>query len=303
MSLSLPPKSVIRCDADTAQYVYHQLTSVIAGHPQATTTYRFYEELDTWLGPWGQRGYPIGYGKFYNIAFSNNLSLDANPITRQWVWRTTIFLQEALRDYVVRRIRDCSLPRLTEQELRQAAFDSHPQAYDRGGLATVVLVAPDLIPVVATIPAAEFSPTSVNFDRTVEQVFVTLRLVLPKVTGGGLAATAGPVHTGVLGRAVAQDQRRFLNEIAMSRELDSLRNLINRGKLDHIPWLNQTISQLNARQFPDQGFARAARDVINVAEARKRQLIQNYNNLLKQSSDVRSRINQMFPNVLDPTAP
>lgn len=38
MSLSLPPKSVIRCDASTTQQVHGQLTSVIAGHPQATTT-------------------------------------------------------------------------------------------------------------------------------------------------------------------------------------------------------------------------------------------------------------------------
>lgn len=59
MALRLPPKSLIRCDASTAAFVHAQLTSVIAGHAQAITTYQFYEELDTWLGPWGQRGYPI----------------------------------------------------------------------------------------------------------------------------------------------------------------------------------------------------------------------------------------------------
>jgi hypothetical protein len=180
MSLSLPPRSAIRCDEHTAEYVHGQLTSVIAGHPKATTTYRFYEELDSWLGPWGQSGYPIGYGKFYNIAFSNNKSLTANPTTRQWVWRATILLQEALRDYVVGRIRDGSLPTLTEPQLRRAAFDSHSRAYYRGGLSTVAVVAPVLILVVATIPGAEFSPTSSNCVLSIEQALVTTGLVVSK---------------------------------------------------------------------------------------------------------------------------
>lgn len=128
---------------------------MIAGHAQATATYRLYEEIDVWLGPWGQQGYPIAYGKFYNVAFTTNEKLMANPKARDWVWRTTILLQEALRNYVVGRIRDCTLPAITEVELRRAAFESHPAAYDMGGLAMLTLVAPELVPVIATIPSRE----------------------------------------------------------------------------------------------------------------------------------------------------
>ena len=188
MSLPLPPRSLIRTDAATAQYVHEQLTSAIAGHPQATTTYRFYEELDFWLGPWGQNGYPIAYGKFYNVLFTTNRKLDSNAQTRQWVWQTTIFLQEALRDFAVSTVRDGSIRTLTEARLRQAAFDSHPSAYARGGLATVALTAPELIPVIATIPAAEFLPTADNFGATVKQVFITLGLIGPEMAGNSLAA-------------------------------------------------------------------------------------------------------------------
>lgn len=300
MSLSLPPKFIIRCDTNTARYVYDQLTSVIAGHPQATTTYRFYEELDNWLGPWGQQGYPIGYGKFYNIAFSNNQRLQANPTTKEWVRRTTILLQEAVRDYLIGKIRDCSLPGLTESQLRQAAFDSHPQAYDRGSLAKVALVAPELILVIATIPLTEFPPTSIDWGTTIKQIFNTLDLVAPKVIGGILASTAGPVHTGIFRRAIQQDQRQLLDEMAISRELSRLNDLINQGKLDHIPWLNRIIDRLNTTQFPDQGFARAAREVIQTVQARKQRLIQDYNILLNQSSEIRNKINQTFPNALNP---
>lgn len=201
MSVSLPPKSLIRCDGETAKHVHDQLTSVIAGHAQATTTFRFYEEIDSWLGPWGQSGYPIAYGKFYNIAFTNNQSLMGNPTTAQWVRRTAILLQEKLRDFLVSKIRDCSIGSLTEQQLRQAAFNSHPSAYDQGGLATVALVAPEQIPVIATIPMAEYSPTSQNFGPTIQQIFTTLGLVAPKMAGGVLATLAGPAHTGILSRA------------------------------------------------------------------------------------------------------
>src|SRR6266852_656117 len=272
MSLPLPPKSISRCDAATAQFVSDQLTSVIAGHPQATTTYRFYEEVDTWLGPWGNRGYPIAYGKFYNVAFTSNQKLMANASTKQWVWRAGIRLQEALLYFLVGRVRDCTLPSLTEPELRQAAFDSHPGAYDQGGLATVVLVAPELVPIIATIPAAEFLPTSENFGATWNQVVVTLVRIGPQMAGSALAAAAGPAHTGLFSIAMQRDRQRFMNEMATGRELEMIRNAINRGELDYIPMLDQVIARLNATEFPDQGFAQAAREVINAAEARRGQI-------------------------------
>lgn len=295
MALPLPPKSVIRCDAPTAQLVHDQLTSVIAGHAQATTTYRFYEELDVWLGPWGQQGYPIAYGKFYNVAFSGSEKLMADATARQWVWRTTILLQEALRDYVVGRVRNCTLPALSEAELRAAAFNSHPAAYDAGGLAMLTLVAPELIPVIATIPGREFCPTSDNFRATVNQFIDTLLRMAPQMVGNSLAALAGPAHTGLFARAAQQDRRRFMNEMALSRELGAMKIKIDRGDLDYIPALDRLIATLNAREFPDQGFARGARELVAAAEARRRLLMQSTNQLLQQSPQVRARAEAAFP--------
>jgi hypothetical protein len=300
MALGLPPKSVINCDARTAQLVHAQLTSVIAGHPQATTTYRFYEELDGWLGPWGERGYPIAYGKFYNVAFSTNEKLMANAGARDWVWRTTILLQEALRDYIVQRVRHCTLASLSEGELRTAAFNSHPAAYDMAGLTMLAMVAPELTGVIATIPLREFSPTSENFSASVRQLFETVGRVAPQMTGASLAALAGPAHTGIFARAVQQDQRRLQDELALGRELSATRAKIDRGDLDHIPVLDQVIATLNGRQFPDQGFAKAARDVVGAAAARRQMLLQKTNRLLDQSPAVRARVESKFPQFVRP---
>lgn len=298
MTLSLPPQMIIRCDAPTAQHVHDQLTSVIAGHAQATTTYQFYEELDRWLGPWGQQGYPVAYGKFYNLAFTRNARLMANQLARDWVWRTTIALQEALRDYLVGRVRDGTLPSLTEAQLRQAAFDSHPAAYDAGGLAMLTLLAPELMPVVATIPAREFSPRSENFGPTIVQVLVTVARVVPQVVGNGAGALAGPAHTGMFGRAVQQDQRAMLNQLALSRELAGVRTAIESGQVDSIHALDQVIGQLNGRAFPDQGFAAAARGVVQAAQTRRRRLAGELSTLLSESPPVRARVQAAFPDAL-----
>ncbi len=280
----------MRCDAPTARVVHASLTSVIAGHAQATTTYRFYEEIDHWLGPWGKGGYPIGYGKFYAILFTTNEKLSRNPHTKKWVWQTLIQLQEALRDFVVRKIQTCTIQSLTEPELRSAAFQSHAKAYQKGGLAMVALVAPELIPIIATIPWAEFIPGSKNFGSTIAQVFETLARILPYMAGNGLGALAGPAHNGNLRRAFLRDQRRFFNEQAIVRELSGIKAAIERGDLDHIPWLDKIIAQLNARQFPNQGFARAARQVVTAAQRRRRIVTQQLNSWLENSPEVKKRV-------------
>jgi hypothetical protein len=300
VSLSLPPRRLIRPGDESAALVHRELTSVVAYHPGALTTYLFYEELDAWLGPWGTTGYPLAYGKFYNIAFSSNEKLMADPVTKAWLRRTTILLQELLRDFVVGKVRDGGILTLTEEQLRAAAFDSHPRAYTEAGLATVALAAPELIPIIATIPGAEFNPTGPNFNPTMRQVFTTLNMVAPQVIGGGLAAAAGPAHTGLFRTAMRRDQRQLLNEMALGRELYALKMQINRGEVDDLRALNAIIDRLNMREFPDEGFTRLAREVVEAARQRHRLLSQNYRQLLELSPPVRRRIEQRFPEVAPP---
>ena len=293
MSLSLPPKSILRCGEQAAQQIHQALTSVIAGRAMATTTYRFYEELDAWLGPWGDRGYPIAYGKFYNIAFSRSEKLNANPVTKEWVWKTAIRLQEALRDYVVGRVRNCTIGSITEPDVREAAFASHSAAYDKAGLGLVTMVAPELIPVVVAIPYREF--TSENYRQTVMQIFETIGRVSPQIVGSSLAVLAGPGHTGILRRAVQRDLQEFRNELALGRELTNLRRSIESGTLDYVPLIDLVIDRLKSYQFPDEGFAKAAREIIQLAEARRELVIDRQGELLRHSPSVKQRVDGLFP--------
>lgn len=272
------------------QLVHAELTSVIAGHPRATTTYHFYEELDAWLGPWGRRGYLIGYGKAYNVAFNSNPLLRMRSVTRKWVWRTTILLQEALRDYVVERVRAGTIGSLTEPELRQAAFESHARAYDSAGLARVVLIAPELIPIIASIPAVEFSPASRDFSPSVRQVFATLDRVAPKVLGSGLASLSSPTRAAALWRSALEDRRALWNGLVTWQELHVLQTQVLRGRLDHVPWLDQVILPLSEREFPNQRSARLASAIVKAAEEHRRLLTERLNTWLADAPEVLSHV-------------
>lgn len=153
--------------------LYDWLDRHIAHNQDADTTYEFYEQIDQYLGPWGEEGYPIGYGKKYNIEFNDNDLLMENDVTSEWLREVEIGLQEELRDYIVEQYERGRLPEVEEGEIRQFAFDSHPDVYTEAGLRDVVLEAPHLVPTIGLIPYEEFNPLDEDFDNTRRQVVAT----------------------------------------------------------------------------------------------------------------------------------
>lgn len=292
-NLQAPAKNS-RPTSENVRALHEWLMAHVAGHALAVRTYTFYEVIDQYLGPWGDQGYPIAYGKRYNILFTTNRTLNANPVARRWVWRTTILLQEALIDFIVRRYRAGTLAQLTEAELRAAAFDSHPQAYTEGGLAIVVATAPELLPVIAAIPGAEFNPESRDFGATVEQVVVTGRMVVPRVLGN-LIAAAMPAHSGGLRVAADRDRRVFMARIQLNRYLAGLRRAIESGRVNNIRSLNQITRELLRHQYPDQGFVRAANEIVALANRRKRELARQYAAAIRSNPSLAATYDRLQP--------
>lgn len=73
---------------------------------------------------------------------------------RNWVWKTTIKLQEELRDFIVQSYKDGNLypqsraytdPETFKVALTEAAFKSHSKAYVSGGLTIVALLSPNFM--------------------------------------------------------------------------------------------------------------------------------------------------------------
>jgi hypothetical protein len=294
MPLRLPAKNDPPTPANV-QLLERGLTSVIAGHPGSVQPWTFYEELDAYLGPWGKAGYPIAYGKTYCVAFNNNQKLQDDPETREWLRKTTVALQEPLRDLVVNRFRAGTLATLTEPELRQAAFAVHPRAYTEAGLAMVVMTAPETLPTIVSIPGVEFSPSSPNFGASVTQVFATMELVLPRTAGLGLAALAGPAHTGLFGRAMQMDRERFQQEQNTGRWLTSTLRVVQSGDMDNIRLLNRLTNRLNATQFGDQGMAALARQVVQAADGRKHDIAQYYRDQIALNPALSATFDKMAP--------
>lgn len=169
--LKLPKKS--ECKSSHVDEVEKTLKSIVAYQPSAESTYRFYEEIDLWLGPWGNAGYPLGYGKKYNIEFTldGHLNSHDHPVSKAWVRNTTVNLQLAIIGYITSRIKAGSLPTLDEKSLREAAFASHPKAYLDAGLRDVAREEVESIPRIIMIPYAEFNPSNPNFKATIIQVY------------------------------------------------------------------------------------------------------------------------------------
>jgi hypothetical protein len=277
-----PPKKDSKPTQENIAQLEQWLNSIIAGHPGATRSYTFYEEIDKYLGPWGKEGYPIGYGKKYNLLFTTEPHLMTNGDLQQWVWKTTIKLQEALRDFIVAAYgneqlnpKKYPLDRLKE-DLREAAFKSHAQAYVSGGLTVVALLSPDAIPYIAHIPRKEFSPLSANFKASVEQVLSVIEKMIPEVAGITLATAAGPAHSRSLQHAHHMDLEAVRGQAQAINSLNWLRAAIERRELDVPPTLDEIIRRLNARQYPDMRTAALARKVIESARQRKAALTYGY---------------------------
>lgn len=175
-----PPAKDAKPSPKTVKQLREWLRLRLAGGPMAKSTFSFYEDIDAYLGPWGDKGYPLEYGKKYNHAFMVNERLGTNPNTRQWMEKAGLNLQKELLDFIVQRYEKGTLAQLSEPELRHFAFESHPRAYIQGGLPNLLLTAPELLPFVIAVPKAEFSPQARDFDASIKQVAVSAMGSIPR---------------------------------------------------------------------------------------------------------------------------
>jgi hypothetical protein len=117
---------------------------------------------------------------------------------------------------------------------------------------------------------------------------------IPGTVGLGAAALM-PVHSGFLRNAMAADHRAFMRDLNLNRELGFLRQALASGKCDNMVWLNQMTDRLRQTEYPNQGMAHAAREIIALADARKRQLASQYREEIKKRPDLRPHFDSAQP--------
>jgi hypothetical protein len=192
-----PPSKQSLPSPEGALKLHRWLTAHMDGGPASTHPWTFYEVVDTYLGPWGEHGYPIGYGKKYCVEFSSNEALQQSWVVQSWTGSTLVKLQEALRDYIVRQYQAGTLATLREPALRAAAFQSHPEAYVDAGLTDIFLDGDvNALLNIAAIPAAEFDPRSEDFGATIQQALKTTGMVGADITGRSLHAVMSRAASG-----------------------------------------------------------------------------------------------------------
>jgi hypothetical protein len=185
-------------------------------------------------------------------------------------------LQVALRNFILRRFREGSLGRLSESEFRQVAFDSHPAAYTEGGLIMVTLLSTQLLPHIAGIPKAEFSPLSGGFVPSMVQVFDTTALIVPEALGLLYATAAGSAHSGVLTNAASVDLQNLQNAVQLGQLLDAVKRYVQSGRMDHVGLLDQLMAGLARPAWPNGQLAQLARDLVQTIENRRATVMLRY---------------------------
>src|SRR5579871_2440471 len=277
-----PPAKTSTPTPANQQALEDWLLSIMAFRPETEgKPWTFYEEVDKYLGPWGEDGYPIAYGRKYCILFSTDQELDANPAGKAWIHRTLILLQVALKDFILQRYREGTLGSLTEVEFRKAAFDSHPTAYTEGGLAMVSMLSVGLTLHVAGIPWREYLPWSKNFGATWYQVVVTGGMVVPRDIAILFTLTSGPAHSGIFARAMAMDRERNATEMALGTGMFNARSAIAAGRCDNVMLLDRFRRTLTIMQMPNESLATAARMLIATIDARRAYVQERYQREIK----------------------
>ena len=265
--LTPPPKNS-KPTPENVALLQAWLTEILAFHPRADgQPWLFYDEIDRYLGPWGANGYPIAYGKKYCQLFSQSHELNDNPTGARWVHRTLILLQTGLMEFILARYKGGTFDKLTEAELRAAAFDSHPKAYTEGGLTIVALIAPMLVWEIVKIPMSEFRPDSPSSGASYHQVLATGAIFVPQVVATVLAGV-GPAHNQSLAFAFGRDQRAFFDLLAQTRRLAVIEETVKSGSCDHIGLLLKLKQSLLLTRFDDPGLSHYAAALVNTIDAR-----------------------------------
>lgn len=291
--LSLKPiKELQSSDADA---VFKELDRFIAYHPCATVPWRFYEIIDQWLGPWGEKGYPIGYGKFYCILFNEDQTLNADPDARKWIRNTTVNLQESILTYLVQRIREGSIGTITESQLRKVAFDSHPKCYDDAGLAFVAMLSPKLIPFISIIPKKEFDPRSPDIAATLKQVGHSAALTLRAAAFTTMSFIIPGEEPVALSQFIGNESYQFGERETTMKILLGLRDKIINRKIDGIESLKRVIVLIEGLSFKNlESVESLAIGIIQQAKARIAEIeTQNATLLLKAHPDIRQKIKKI----------
>lgn len=243
------------------------LTGYIVGHGCAKPVWRFYDVLNNYL-QWDENNYLIKYGRKYCRLFNLSPSLTANDVANRWVFKTTALLQIAITRLILGKYRIGQLNNLTPSELEAVAFASHAKAYTEGGLAMVLVYAPQLTPEIISIPGAEFDPSSPNFLRTVSQAIDTAGKVLPQV----IFEFFSVLSPRGLRAAAAKDREKILKMIREQDILGRAERTLKSGAVDNFATLNRMAHGLRQLELDSSNRVGWVRKLIALTNERRTKL-------------------------------
>jgi hypothetical protein len=262
--------------SDSIWKVQKRLTDSIAYKSQARYPWTFYEVLDEILGGYGPSGYPTAQGKFYCMAFNANKSLMSNPSTANWVKMSTVKLQEELTNFVVDNLKKNKGRKITESELKNAAQRAYSYIFDDGGLRSAIAEAPDILPIIRTLPGKEGLNHGPDFRGALSETFNILERILPDGVIDYLVSSISiPNFSSLIRMSYNLDKDDYTDEMTLNEGQHIVSEYIITGYLDDYDVLNFIVDALKFNNFDEDKDLAMARTFVMQAEARMG-LMRNY---------------------------
>jgi hypothetical protein len=266
----------------------NRLNNVIAYKVMAPTPWTFYEVLDDLLGNYGNNGYPLFSGRFYCMAFNSNHKLMIDLATSSWVKTSTVKLQEMIRDFVIEYLKKNTGQRISEIDLRSSAQRAFNFVFDDAGMRTAINTAPEILPILKTIPGKETLSYGPKFRDTLTQTFLDLSGMFPGTLEEFTSGIDLPEFKAILKMAFNRNAETYPNELKLDRNLHDVTLNLMTGKLDNKDVLKYLVNNLKFKVFIDQKHNMMAREICIKANIRRSLIADYYAPLISIRSNLAS---------------
>lgn len=242
--------------------IKNRLNNTIAYKMMATNTWTFYETVESALGPYGDKGFPLFSGKFFTMALNTNTKLQQNTVSAAWVKNSTIKIQEKIRDGIVDSLTKNKTGKISEVELRGLGNKAMNSVYDDQGIKMIIAIAPELLPIFQTLPGRASLNYSHYFKDLVSETFCILETFIPSMIQQFTSGTDLPEFKS----DIRMYSNRYKGIYTDSNELQKMTFILcanlSTGVLDHPDLLNFIYDSLKFNHLIDHDQARLAQKII-----------------------------------------
>lgn len=239
-----------------------RLNNTIAYKMMAPNTWTFYETVESILGPYGDKGFPLFSGKFFTMALNTNTKLQQNTVSSAWIKNSTIKIQEKISESIIESLSKNKTGKISDVELRSIGNKAFNSVYDDQGIKMIVAIAPEILPLFQTLPGRASLGYSHYFKELVSETFCMLETFIPSMIQQFTSGTDLPEFKSDIRMYSNRYKGLYTDSFELQKMTNQLCTNLSLGILDHPDLLNFLYDTLRFNHYIDQDQARLSQKII-----------------------------------------